>query len=410
MAAAISSAVSSLHGGEPAASLRTYGEAKEFLARHTRVVELCGRHGARVAICPQWQGRVMTSTCGGPDGPSFGFIHRELVESGEVNPHINNCGAEDRLWLSPEGGRFSLWFKPGAEQTLANWYTPPALNEGAYEATVDADGAHCRLTRQMKLRNASNSEFDLSVTREVRLLNEADLTLMLGSAAAKTAFGTGVKLVAFETVNTIRNQGPAMTEQKGLVSIWILSMLNAGPETVIIVPYQAGDAQERGAVVRSDYFGSVPAERLKVTPEAVLFRGDAHYRAKIGMSQKRAKNMLGSIDFQAGVLTLAVLSMPADPAKVDYMNNLWGSDPPNPYIGDCVNSYNDGPPAPGKKGFGPFYEMESLSPAAALATGQSLTHHHATIHIRAKPATLAQIARQTLGVDLEKVRQTMLAQ
>ena len=43
----------------------SYREAKEFLDQHTGVVELSDGGGARVAVCPGWQGRVMTSTCGG---------------------------------------------------------------------------------------------------------------------------------------------------------------------------------------------------------------------------------------------------------------------------------------------------------------------------------------------------------
>ena len=113
----------------------SYGEVRDFLARHTDVVELGDGEGALVAICPAWQGRVMTSTCAGEDGPGFGFVNRAFIEAGRLDPRFNNYGGEDRMWLSPEGGPFSLWFKPGAEQTLENWYTAPAMNEGAYEVT-----------------------------------------------------------------------------------------------------------------------------------------------------------------------------------------------------------------------------------------------------------------------------------
>ena len=46
----------------------SYGEDREFLAKHTKVVELTNEDGARVAVTPDWQGRVMTSTCDGPNG------------------------------------------------------------------------------------------------------------------------------------------------------------------------------------------------------------------------------------------------------------------------------------------------------------------------------------------------------
>ncbi len=260
----------------------------------------------------------------------------------------------------------------------------------------------------MKFQNTSGTQFHLDVSRGVRLLGNSDLKRMLGESAAKKIAAPGVKSVAYETDNRLTNRGADMTREKGLVSIWILGMMNSGPQTVVIVPYKPGSEAELGHVVKSDYFGAVPAERLRTLPEAVLLRADGNYRSKIGISQRRARNVLGSIDFQNNVLTLVHFSMPADPTQELYMNNQWGGPSAEPYKGDVANSYNDGPPAPGKKGLGPFYEIESLSPAKALKTGESLSHQHRTIHIQADPATLADLAKEVLGVELEKVKSTML--
>jgi hypothetical protein len=350
----------------------------------------------------------MTSSCEGLDGLSFGFINREFVEAGKPDAHFSNYGAEDRMWLSPEGGQFSLWFKPGAEQTLANWFTPPALNDGEYEVVSRQSDPFYRMKRRMQFQNASATEFDLDVTRDVRLLNQDDLRTALGAATAQRLAKSDVKMVAYETINTIANRGAAHTKEKGLVSIWMLGMMNCGPQTVVMVPYKAGEESELGPVVKSDYFGVVPPQRLKVTPAAILFLADANCRSKIGTSQKRAKNVLGSIDYEAGVLTLAQFTMPEDPTKHLYLNNMWELPQKTPFVGEVANSYNDGPPAPGKKGLGAFYEIESLSPASALATGQSLTHHHRTVHIRADMAVLKELAQSALGVDLDAVRKEML--
>jgi acetyl esterase/lipase len=401
-------AIGRVTGAESKGDSMSYGEACQFLSKHTTLVELSDGRGGRVAVCPEWQGRVMTSTCDGPAGLSFGFINREFIEAGQPNPHFSNYGAEDRLWLSPEGGPFSLWFKPGVEQKLANWYTPPALNEGAFEVISPTLSPTLRMTRRMCFENASATPFDLTATREVRLLERADLAGLFGESAAAAMTGPGVKIVGYETVNTIQNQGPPMSKPKGLVSIWVLGMLNAGPENVIIMPYRPGDPSALGPVVKSDYFGSVPPERLKITPQAILFRADGHYRAKLGTSQKRARNVLGSINFADGVLSLVQFTMSNDPSRQDYINNMWQVPQAEPYVGDVANTYNDGPPEPGKKGLGPFYEIESLSPTRALATGQSLVHHHRTLHIQADPATLTRLAKQILGVDLAMVRQEML--
>ena len=58
---------------------------------------------------------------------------------------------------------------------------------------------------------------------------------------------------------------------------------------------------------------------------------------------------------------------------------------------------------------GAFYEIESLSPAVALESGQSLTHHHRTLHIRAAKPILKKLAKKILGVELETVRKEMLS-
>ena len=407
LVAAAVAAGSPADGAKPKGDAMSYGEARAFLASHTRLVELSDDEGARVALCPEWQGRVMTSTCGGMEGPSFGFINHQFIEAGNLDPRFNNYGAEDRMWLSPEGGQFSLWFKPGAEQTLENWYTAPAMNEGAYEVTSGANDPYYRLVKRMKFQNASATEFDLAVTRDVRLLNAGDLAELFGETAAGMMAQEGVEKVGYETVNTITNRSPAMDKQKGLVSIWMLGMLNAAPKTVVIVPYKPGDEEQLGPPVKSDYFGRIPTERLKITPEAILLLADGNYRAKIGTSQKRARNVLGSIDFDAGVLTLVQFTMPDDPTQHDYMNNMWELPQAVPYTGDVANSYNDGPPEPGKKGLGAFYEIESLSPAVALGPGESLAHHHRTLHVRADAATLARLAKEILGVDLDAVAREM---
>ena len=95
----------------PAAS---FGADLAFLKRHTSVITLADETGrAQVAVAPAWQGRVMTSTAGGSDGPSFGWINRELIASRTLQPHMNAFGGEDRLWLGPEGGQFSIFFAKG---------------------------------------------------------------------------------------------------------------------------------------------------------------------------------------------------------------------------------------------------------------------------------------------------------
>jgi hypothetical protein len=403
--------IGSVHAAEKKGDSMSYGEARDLLAKYTKVVELADDAGARVAITPDWQGRVMTSTCGGNDGPSFGFINYDYVKEGKIDLHMNNYGAENRLWFCPEGGQYSLWFKPGAEQLMKNWFTPPAFNEGGWKVVTEpkAGHQHVKMSVHMKFQNTSSTWFDIDVTREVKLLSSSHFKHLFGHAAGKLVGKQGVKMVAYETDDKFTNTGDNFSKDKGLISMWILGMMNAGPKAVIIAPYKPGPESELGPVVKSDYFGAVPADRLKITPEAVLFRADNNYRSKIGISQRRVKNVLGSIDFGSGVLTLVNFTMPEDPTKSDYINNMWGVPQAKPYVGDVANAYNDGPNDLGKR-MGAFYEIESISPAKELKTGESLSHSHRTIHIQADPETLHKLAKDVLGVDLDAVKKEMAIQ
>ena len=91
------------------------------------------------------------------------------------------------------------------------------------------------------------------------------------------------------------------------------------------------------------------------------------------------------------------------------MNSLWIIQD-NPYGGDALNSYNDGPPSPGAKPLGPFCEMETSSPAAALAPGKSLSHVHRTLHLSGSEEALNRVALATLGVSLKDIQSALKRQ
>jgi hypothetical protein len=368
-----------------------------FLKAHTKVIVLGGAVGqAQVAVNPDLQGRVMTSTAGGPEGLSFGWINRELLSSGINNPHINAFGGEDRFWLGPEGGQFSIFFKKGDPFDLDHWFTPPAINEGSFDvASQDADRVHFR--KMIHLVNYSGTAFDLEVNRQVSLLGSAEV------AALGVPVPAGVKMVAYASDNAINNVGAnAWTKETGLLSIWILGMFNPSPATTIVIPFKNGPGPELGPAVNDAYFGKVPADRLVVKEsEGVLFfSGDGKYRSKIGISPKRVKPFAGSYDAANKVLTLVHLTVPEGAA--DYVNSMWEIQE-KPFAGDVVNSYNDGPASPGAKPLGPFYELETSSPAAALGPGGTLVHVHATMHFRGPEKALDEIARKTLGVGLDEI-------
>ena len=106
-----------------------FGEDVDFLREFKSVVLLSDESGlAQVAVVPEYQGRVMTSTAEGMDGASFGWINYELIESGKLEPHINLFGGEDRFWMGPEGGQFAIFFKAGDPFDLEHWQVPEVID------------------------------------------------------------------------------------------------------------------------------------------------------------------------------------------------------------------------------------------------------------------------------------------
>ena len=382
-------------GKKAAAPAAGFRADVDFLKQYAEVALLAGEGGAEVAVCPGLQGRVMTSSAGGADAPGFGWINRELIASGLNNAHINAFGGEDRFWLGPEGGQFSIFFKAGEPFDLDHWWTPPSVNEGAFDV-VTREAGRIEFGKTMRLVNYSGTAFDLKVGRVVRTLGRAEAEALLG-----IALPAGLKLAAFVSENTLTNTGAsAWRKETGLLSVWILGMFNPAPRMTVVVPFRPGPESVLGPAVNDAYFGKVPADRLVVMDGVLFFKGDGLRRSKIGISPLRAKNVLGSYDPDLGVLTIVQFNFPG--GIRDYVNSMWQIQD-NPYGGDVVNSYNDGPAQPGAKPLGPFYELETSSPAAALEPGVSLVHIHRTVHLVGSRQDLDRVALAVFGLGLGEI-------
>jgi hypothetical protein len=378
---------------------KTFGDDSAFLVKQTGAVILKSADGqAQVAVIPKYQGRVMTSTSGGDKGRSYGWINYNLVESGKFVEHFNAFGGEDRFWMGPEGGQFALFFKKGVPYNMDNWQTPPIMDTEPYQVVSKSDSeVTCQKTGTVI--NRSGTAFDVQIDRTVSLLDNKKAGELLGVTIPES-----VKQVAYESKNSVTNKGKeAWTKEKGLISIWILGMFKHSPTTTIVIPFTKGPETELGPKVNDTYFGKVPAERLVVKEDVLFFKGDGKYRSKIGLSPKRARNVAGSYDSANKLLTLVQYDKPA--GATDYVNSMW-EDQKEPFSGDVVNSYNDGPTPTGKP-LGPFYELETSSPAGALEPGKALVHSHRTFHFEGPEADLDQIAKSVLEVGLSDIKTTL---
>ncbi len=375
-----------------------------FMKRHTAIVLLQDGNAA-VAVAPAYQGRVMTSTFDQTTGPSFGWINRPVIEKGllpeaarkgTLEEHIYIFGGEERFWLGPEGGQFALFFQPGAKFEFSAWRTPPVIDTEAFEL-VRQSKASATFRHRAELVNFGGTRFHVGIERTVTVLGKEAATKMLG-----VELGQGLRLVGYETDNRITNTGAnAWKPETGLLSIWILGMYNPSPATTVVIPFKPGSEASLGPKVNDTYFGKVPPEYLRVGDDLLFFKGDGTRRGKIGVTPQRSKGIAGSYDAAGQVLNIVTYNVQEAPHG--FVNSMWELQK-EPYAGDAINAYNDGSPEPGKPPLGPFYELETSSPAAALAPGGTLRHVQRTFHIHGSPAELDPIARHLLGAGLEVIK------
>ena len=130
----------------------TFGYDRLFLKEHYRntiVLESANKESA-IILSPELQGRVMTSSLKGNKGMSFGWINYDLIKSKEIKKHINATGGEERFWIGPEGGQFSIYFKPGVNFEFENWNVPVEIDTKPFQVSIQ-DKKSVIFKKEMKL-------------------------------------------------------------------------------------------------------------------------------------------------------------------------------------------------------------------------------------------------------------------
>ncbi len=312
---------------------KQYGYNRDFLKQYSKIIELRNGNSA-IAVVPAWQGRVMTSTSEGDSGFSFGWINHELIASGEIKPHINAFGGEERLWLGPEGGQFSLFFKKGKSFVFEDWQTPAFIDTDPYEL-INSNDTSLLFTHDVETENYNGTEFRFRLEREIVLLSAERTKAETGIAVE------GLNCVAYLTENKIINKGEKQwVKETGLLSVWMLGMYNPAPSVIVVIPIKPGDENVLGPKVNDNYFGKISPDRLAVKGDHVFLKADGRSRGKIGIPPLRATGTMGSYDSENKILTLLLCRLPE--GKNEYVNSAWEIQK-NPYSGDALNSYNDGP-------------------------------------------------------------------
>jgi hypothetical protein len=373
----------------------SFGYDYEFLKKHQPSALLLSDSNSKamLLVSPQWQGRVMTSSANGNDGFSFGWVNYKLIESGKIQPHINAFGGEERLWLGPEGGQFSVYFKPGSKFVYDSWQVPKEIDTVAFEVTKVSQTS-VSLKKEFELQNYSGFQFKLRINRQIDLLSNQDISNYL-----KIDIPGNLKCVGYQTKNELINTGKeAWNEKSGLLSIWMLSMFNPSEKVTVLIPVKENDSVP---AVNDNYFGKVSADRLKTIDDNVFFKCDGRSRSKIGIPPARSKGFVASYDATNGILTILQCDTPKEKSK--YVNSAWELQK-EPYSGDAINSYNDGPLEDGSQ-MGPFYEIESSSAVKPLASGDSILHCQRIYHFQGDKEELNKLTLTLFDISLDRINE-----
>jgi len=367
---------------------------KKFLEKFDpQLVELSTEDKqAKVLVSPKYQGKVFTSTAEGDNGESFGWINYEAFE-GPLDKHMNAYGGESRLWLGPEGNRYSLFFEPGKKMEFDNWHTPAAIDHEPWKKTK-AGPREISMTKSTSIANYQGTEFKLKIHRTIALLEKEEIL----KNTALTTDVSSIKMVGYTTINSIQNTGDFQwTQETGAPCLWVLDMFRPSAETTIVLLLKPNETKEG---LTTNYFGEIPEERIAITNKYLFLKADGQSRGKVGVSPERGLPMAASYDHLNKVLTITTFNISSE---LPYLNQEWNTEA-DPFKGDAVNAYNDGPLEDGSQ-MEPFYELESVSPGAFLSPGKSMEHFHNVYHFTGNENALDEITRQLLGISIAEINE-----
>ena len=374
----------------------TFGQDLAFLKKHDPECLILGQGDSYIAVSPNWQARVLTSTLDGEEGLSLGWYNRLLaMDDKREEEYLNRFGGEERLRIGPEGGDASLFFPAGSLYTAENWRAPSFLSREPWKL-VERSATEARFEKLAEVDNAKGAHFKMLLERQVSFIPKADAAKILGIDIPE-----GVKAVAYQSINKVTNLGPDDWSSKfGMVNISVQSCFTANDTTAVFIPYKPGDMAKFGDILSGEYFVASESQYV-VEPNFIKFKVDAKRIEEIGVNAMRSKGILLSFNGKSNVLTVITYLRPA--SVKGYLPNTWRRNNPK-NEGDAISVYNNGPVAQGAFYAMPFYEISTHSPALALARGKSQFHLQRTYHFSGSEYDLGKIAYALTGISMKQIR------
>ncbi len=354
----------------------------------TSLIELIGNDGnARLMIAPELQGRIITTATNGINGPYNAWLDKKKLA--DDSKWKEGIGGEDRIWIGPLGGQFSFYYQQIEPISDDNWLVPKTMNAEPFQL-MSQNEKMVQLQKEMKLTNFVGTNFRIQVDRTLTLLNKTAIQENLN-----LDFSDQIKFVAFESQNTITNLDDSPHKKEtGLVAVWSAGMIEGTDETTVIIPLK-----ENSSEPIFKYMGKLDENRLQIKEDVLFFKADGKYRSKIGIPPSMAPSIYGC--YAKDKKRLSIVQYQQNTDELYFNSEVTIQE--NPYRGEVIPIYNNGPMDFSTPKEASFFELESTSPMRELLPNESIEHFHRVYHFEGEEEELNRISQQLLHTNLEKL-------
>ncbi|GAA4236583.1 hypothetical protein GCM10022291_21260 [Postechiella marina] len=372
----------------PQHKAKNYQNALKVIKQHYNLIELTTNNGAsRIAIAPEIQGKILTSSYNGLDGNSNGWLNLEIFNNAPYN--IAAIGGEERLWLGPLGGQYSFYYQNIKPLNENNWKVPNPIGLDGYQL-INKSETFVNMQKHMIINNHIDTKFNLLVKRKISILDDSQIKKNLS-----IQFNKSLKRVAYKTEQSLINTGTnTLKKETGLVSLWSAGMFKGSNKTVVIIPLK-----DTTITNLYQYMGSLDSTRLYINKNNVLlFKADGKYRSKIGVPKHLAPKIYGCYAKDLNRLTIVQYLQTNDSLYA----NSHAKVQEHPYKGEVIPIYNNGTMDYSPALETSFYELESTSAMRELKPNiDTLKHWQSVYHFSGKDVELNKIALKLLNIDLK---------
>ncbi|RKR15349.1 hypothetical protein CLV91_1434 [Maribacter vaceletii] len=367
--------------------ISTFGEDLEVINSVISPVILKDRE-RQIVVSSEFQGRIFTSTSQGLGGTSYGWFNKNILLSDSVLVNRSKIGGEGRIWFGPDQGPNTIFFKIDEKTGEKLHAAPKDLNTLSFNILAQSSGS-VKLGNKLHIENLKGFHFNIEVERKIELLKEDYVSNFLSNS-----FSNNLSYVAYKTNTKMTNVGEQdWSKETGLLSLWDLGCYHPTPKTTVIIPLK--ENVDNATV----YFTEIDSTRIVVKDKVLYYKADANYLNKIGTLPEYTLPYFGSYSPELNSLTIVKFSF--NSLDKEYVN-AHPVNVENQYRGDVINVFNDG--KWGEVGpFGPFYELETSSPAKELKVGESVSHFQEVYHFKGSKKELNKISISVLGVSIKDI-------